>query len=778
MDRSYRLQGFDAPEIAKWGEDGKQYDYATAGGFKANQRMQKLAKDNGFTNLVPTGQTDPNGRPIVELRNDKGESFTTKILQSGALRTGQYTTQEDVDAVRVADLFRDQANAGEMEWQQAGQDIANSILEESGGDLEFKQQAINELQYGLAPDRFSSAVQFRKGDRDLKNNANNPFSEAWDTGLTGVVEASYGVLNLLGESTDNEWLTEVGDAGVARAQARIGENARIITDYKDVDGFDSAIEFLSTNLAMSLPYMGITIAGAAAAPFTGGLSLAAPAAVYTGQTWNEMEGEKSASVAIASGVAQAALDRLGLGFLVKTGKAPKSLLNDAITELTSRGMTKEVATQTVMQASRKEIAGLVGDAAQVAKDQLAKKALTLDVLKRAGIGAGGEGITEAMQESIAYLGATQGSDKQFDWGELQERAIAASIAGSTIGSGFTTAGAISNAGAWADVAFRQAPADARHLSQAGRFAEQEVEQNGYVPTIQELTAETRAAPDAVATLDERAEAETGRRSERDLKETLIEAMTSAPSLWRGATRWIFKPEIQQQSRAARILADMFGGNLQRTFSGSNFENWKHHKVAKYKQGVEIPNKFWQVMNGGKKPNRAKKGEISRQVYATLQAATDTSTGKFNPALLPQDTPNRDYIVQFGQQLQTLSDQMWADQKKYNPDLGYLPNYLARYKAFDKNSIANNQHGFVQALVQEFGMTEAEANRIAENIIDNPEINDIEEAFSVTQGIPRPGSHKKRSLDLAEKEAFQEFMQQDIFSNVANATEGCVTVPSV
>ena len=771
--KRYRLQGYDAPEVAKW-KGSEQTAIATAGGHGANQRIQMLAKQEGFTNIVPTGQIDPNGREIIELRNDKGESLTTKLLQSGALRTGRYTTQEDVDAARVADVFRKQATDGDLEWAKAGSDIADLITRESGGDLEFKQQALNELYYSQRPDLYSSAVQFRHSDRDIKNHALSPFSEAWDAGLTGVVEASYGVLNLLGETTGSEALAEIGDAGVARAQARVQESANFLTDYKEVEDFDSAIEFLSTNFAMSLPYMGITIAGAAAAPFTGGLSLAAPAGVYTGQVWNEQEGDnKNAALAVGTGVAQAALDRLGLGFIVKSGKAPAALINDAIGELVKRGATKEVATQTVLGATRKEIAGFVGDAAKVAKDQLAKKQLTLDLLKRAGVGVAGEGVTEGIQESLGYIGAHQDQltgAEAFDWGALQERATGAIIAGGALGGAISSGGALTNAGAWADVAFRQAPADQRHLSQAGRYAEAELEENGYVPTIQELTAQTRSAPDAVASFDERVDADKTKRANRDLKDTLIDAMAAAPSLWRGATRWIFKPEIQQQSRAARILADMFGGNLQRTYSGSNFENWKQHQVAKYKGLVEMPEKFWAVMNGGKKPNQKDRAKISGQVYEQLQAATDAKTGKFNPDLLPQDTPNRDYIVQFGQQLQTLSDKLWNDQRKYNPDLGYLPNYLARYKSFDKNAVARNRHGFITALRNTFQMSEADANKITDAIENNAEINDIEEAFSVTQGIPRPGSHKKRTLDLAEKKEFQEFMQQDVFSNISNAVK--------
>jgi len=781
-----RLQGFDAPEISKWGADGEQYDAATAGGWQANKRIQALAKDQGFTNIVRTGKVDPNGRPIVELHNDRGENFTTRLLQSGALQSNRYTSQEDIDAMKVADIFRDQASQGEQEWFEAGSDIAAAIEADTEGKLQFKRRALNELEFSSkftdefgiersASDFLTSDVMFRKSDRDIRNNANNPFSEAWDSGLMGVQEAAYGFLNLLGEELGNEEWADIGDAGVARAQARIGESAAFITDYKEVEDFDSAIEFLGTNLAMSIPYMGITIAGAAAAPLTGGLSLAAPASVYTGQVWNEQEGDnKDALLALSTGVAQAALDRVGLGLITKSavGAGPKELLKKAVGELQKNGVSKAQAESIIASATRKEIAGFVGDAGKVAKDQLSKKKIAMQMLSRAGTGVAGEGVTEALQETMAYLGANKDQltgDAPFDWGALQERAVAAAIAGGALGGAFGTAGGVIDAGAWADVAFRQAPADAKHLSQAGRFAEAEKAERGYVPTVQELTAENRAAPEAFTPLDTRVNEAKKSRKERDLRGVLTDTIASTPKLWRGATRAIFTPELQAKSRAARVMADMFGGNLQRTFSGSNYENYKHHKVAQYKNMIEMPDKFWQVMGGGRRVNAQAKRDISKRVYDVVGKAAGKD-GKFDPKLVPQDTPNRDYIIHVGKQMQQLGDKLWKDQQQYNPDLGYIPNYLAKYKAFNKQAIADDKIGFTSALQKEFDMNPADANAIFEAITTSPEINNIDEAFSIIEGGTKPGSHKKRSLGLSEKAEFQKFMEQDIFSNMSTAVK--------
>ena len=53
------------------------------------------------------------------------------------------------------------------------------------------------------------------------------------SGLIGVKESAYGFLNLLGETSENEWLTEVGEASVIRAGKQLQERGSILVDYKD-----------------------------------------------------------------------------------------------------------------------------------------------------------------------------------------------------------------------------------------------------------------------------------------------------------------------------------------------------------------------------------------------------------------------------------------------------------------------------------------------------------------------------------------------------------------
>ena len=775
---TFRLQGYDAPEIS--GIKGGQWKQGTAGGHAATQAITSLAEKQGFTNLVPALDADGEpmkdnfGRPIVELHDKNGRNFTTELLKSGVLKSGKHTTQEDLDAIAVADLWEED-NKGDDAFAQAAKMVSEGIKDETYGDIAFKKQAVNEAQYAANPSRYSSAVQFRKNDRTITNKSLNPMSDSWEQGWIGVKEASYGMLNLLGDQTGADAIAEIGEDGVARAQKQLQEYGTTITHYKEVNGFGSAIDFLTNNFALSLPYMAATVVGTAAAPLTYGASLALPVSIYAGQTWNEMEGEnKNAGIAIGSGVVQAALDRLGLSFLFKSGIAPKKLYTAAVNELVRKGATKEAAEQTVASATRKEIAGFEGDVAQVAKGQLTGKTVFKELAKKAGVAGGAEGITEALQETTGYLAAHH--KEGFDFNELNDRIINATLAGGTLGTTFGTTGQIINTGAWADLAYRTAPAEAKRLSQSGKFAEAERSKYGRVKSIDELNRETKAKadklkPNEIASVQERIDNYEQSRKGRSVKDQIFEAAVSLPALWRGAVRNIFTPEILEKSRAARVVADMFGGKLQKTFSGSSYENAKHHKVSVYKNMVDQPEKVFSQLNDGKHANRHKRGEISARIYSKLNNAIDPQTKQFNPDLIPDNDPEKPLLVQLQSQLKNLGDTLYRDQKQFNDKLGYLNNYLLRYKAFNKKAIVKNKHAFVQALLQEFPqMTEAKANEIADAITGSSEINDIGEALDATQAAGKPGSHKKRSLDLAEKDRFKEFMEQDIFANVSQAAK--------
>ncbi len=788
--QSYRIQGINAPEVEKIVE-GK-YSTGEAGGQIATDTIRNLANKQGFTEVRPVLDDDGNpvkdkyDRIISDLINpETGESFQSKLLESGVLKPTAFTSNENRLTSELGQLERERAKlAGtpaDSEWDKARQLIEEGALQEGAKAFGFKKAAIDEADLaaanraGVGHFYDQGNVQVRSYDRSIQNKAFNPFSDSWEKGWIGVRESAYGITELFGEKIGSEYITDIGEAGIERARTEIADYGHALTDWKEVKDIGTAFDYITNNAALSLPYMAITVGGTLAAPITGGVSLAAPAAIYAGQTWNEMEGDKNAAVAIGSGIAQAALDRIGLGFLFKTGVAPTKLLNEAVNKLVSQGIAKDIAKKQVFSATRKEIAALSGDVVKIAKSQIAGKAIFKEFTKRGLIAGGGEAVTEGLQEAVGYTAATQGSDKVFDWNELNDRVIAGVIAGGALGKTFSLPGTIYNSGAWADVAFRQAPADIARMSQANKFAQEEINNHGRVKSIEELNAETTAraeaaGPNAVPTIQERIDRHKAKKKGRSVKDQIFDAAVAAPSLWRGSVRNIFTDGILAKSRAARVFANTFGGTLQRTFSGSTFENAKHHKVSIYKNMVSMPEKIFSAFNGGKRANRFKRGEISDKIYNTLNNATDPD-GNFNPDLIPDTDPHKATYIQLQGELNRLANKMHADQSKHNSSLGYLKNYLQKYKSFNKKAIVRNRHGFIQALKQEFpNMTDAEAANIADSITNNTEINDIGEALDATQASANPGSHKKRTLALSEKDSFKEFMENDIFANVSAAAK--------
>ena len=779
----FRLRGFDAPEISKLRKDG--FEAGEAGGAAATETLAGLASEQGYTNMKPMMGPDGQpmigafGRPIVDLVNDAGESFSDRVLSEGIFDPTKYTdsTQRTAAVLGQAEREREALEGTEPDaWSIAENKLRQAEAEEGAKSRGFKQQADNEREYqqlkamGMGDQFVRTNTKVDNYGIDMDGRSTNPFSDSWEQGWISVTESSYGILNMLGEQFDNEALADIGTDGVERARGRLADFGATTLDYKEVDGIGSAFEYLGNNLALSLPYMAATVAGTAAAPATGGASLALPVSLYTGQVWNEMEGEnKNAAVAIGTGVAQAALDRLGLKGIISVNKAPQAMLKDAVKELQKKGMTKEAAEAQVVAASRKEIAGLVGAVKDVAKQQIQAKQVFKDLTQRFGVAAGTEAGTEALQEAIGYS-AAHWTGEGFDFNELNERMIAGAVAGGALGGSISVPGQLYNTGAWADVAYRNDLADKSQASTGEIYAAEEKANHGRVASIEELAADARARWHAAPglTLEERADAWNDSNAKRPLSDRLTDKMLNVSSLWQGATRNIFTPDLQARSRSARIMADMFGGNLQRIFHGSNFENAKYHKVARYKNMVPDPKQFYQNLTGKANPDEKIRGESSDKIYEALNKAVDKD-GNFDPNLVP-DSPTKQMVVDLGHKLNDLANQMYSDQKKYSDNLGYLRNYLFKYKAISKQAVQKNKSQFIDALTKHYNMPRAEAAQVADNIIHNDQVSDVDEAFSVVKGGIVPGSHRKRTLALSENKAFDDFVEKDLFANVSNAAK--------
>lgn len=817
IDKPIRLSGYDTGETTKWIEGELQL--GTAGGKTQAEVLARLANEYGFTNVKL--HLDEKGNPIIDntgkryvgdLLNADGESWEKKLLSKGLVEPTQFTSEENRLLYNLEKNKRErqylQGIYEEDTWDLAREEILEALDTEGYRKQGLKHIAYDEIELkrmqemGLGNYFTDAEVSLRNSDRYLNNKAVNPMSTTWNRTWVTVKEAGYGAVNLFGDATGLETISKIGENGVERAHRQLAPYADTIQSYKDVNSFYSGLEYFTNMLAMSVPYMGITAGAMFASPATGGASLALPASIYAGQTYNEMDAKnKNVGIAALSGVTQMALDLLGLKKLMGNKIASKDLFQKAYIELTKQGMSGAEARLAIGSATRRSLASFAGDAASEASKQLAAKQIFLDLMRRQARGATIESTTEALQEATAYVAAHHADigTSAFDFRELVSRATEGAVAGGMLGAGLSTAGGIQNVGGWADVKYRLAPADQRNQSAAAILAEEEANSKEGMKSNAENAADaasrnasrtqtrgltsagfsklggpvssTQGRTSGVVHTDDRADSNKKRMKDQGIVETIKEKAMNPLGLFQGSAPNAINWSQQRRSRALRRLAGIIGGQLQRVFDGENFMTAKQHAVATYKNMIATDIEFFKDLGYTKRLSRKAKSEISKGFIQDI-ARYRNEFGKFDPSLIPDSNPRKAVLIKHGREIQQLSDKLYQDQKAAGADMGYIEDYLFRYKTLNKRSVYKNQGKFQKLLRDEYGYSAADAKKLTDEIIDNNEAYDISdaEAFSVSKGGIMPNSHKKRSLNMSENAKFDEFMETDIFANISHAAK--------
>ena len=834
----FRMKGIDAPEVTKiFGANN--FNIGTAGSNRANEALQTLAKKEGFTNVIRTGKFDPNGREIIDLQNDKGQSWEETLMKTGVLDVNRYTSAAGVRASRVASALGTDG-LGEN-YDVARNVIANAIADETAYETMFRQRATDETQLAYSGGLYASNnVMFRDESRDLENKATSPFSTAWEVGLTGAIEGLYGAVELIGETSGWNWAENVGEAGIYRARQKIQNKPEIVTSYKDIDGIfgkEGFLQYIANNAAISLPYMAATIAGAVAAPYVGASAVGvaatgavlSPVALYTGTIWNDQEGDnKNAFLAVAGGISQSVLDRLGLKFLNPQALLSKEGRNEAITALTTGTETRAAmslpdAKKLLLTLTRQETAKLSTDAAQFAKKQITARNIAKNQLTRIAKAGTGEGITEALQEAIGYTAAhTAHGFRDWDASEFNDRLIDATIAGTSLGGAISIPGGVYDYGAWVDVAYRTGPDTGKQTSNMGLKAQQDIAANGQQYNVQQENLKVKAATDnntrqienlrtrlsrnlspsqrqrAEARLAElqgidandRVDAHISSKEQRTVPQLAKDWWKGIPGLWRGLTRQATDNQggIQESSTTARILAESVGGNLQRSTSGQSYENRKHHLISEVRHKLGDVSQL--LASFGRTDKRKSRLEFSEQYYSAFAAAKERATRENRQINwdtdLPQNLrPQANAFRAFHSKLVETGNNLHEMQAAHNSELGYVEDYLSRYKSLDKLAIEKNRAEFEQALTNirdennQQVITPQAATKLTDAILqidgaDIPSDFEVNGGFSVTDRTTfRPQSHRARTLNLSDRSEFQQFMERDIFTNMSNAAKSAI-----
>jgi hypothetical protein len=827
----YRFQGFDAPEIAKVIYDsvtgGATYKPGTAGGMGSLKAFEKFMAENGPFYIKDMGVDAAHDRRTGRLLDSQGRDVITELMISGAAKPVTGVTADQLESVAFGQYFKTSgySDPNQEKYDALASDINQAMVSEGYDPMVFKEMAINEAEYARNPDAYlSDIVKYRSNDRDIMNRAYSPFSSALGSALVGAKEAGYGIASMIGNSLGLKELENWGEAGVYRAGDEMSRRAQVLLDYKEVENAGDAFEFVANNVAMSLPYMATTMASIAAAGPTMGASLAVPASLYTGAIWNEQADDaKSASLALTGGVMQGAIDIFGGKVLLSTfGKmgTPKEILKAAADEFKRLNIPEETAALMTKQ----QLARVSTEMADIVKKQIRSRERIGEILKGSGVGAASEAVTEATQELIGYTAAHL-KDDSFNFTDASERMISAAVAGGSIGGAFSGAGGLWDQAKTEQAIWAGSTADGSGVSDSGTRAQEELAKYGSIATNEENADEARDnvrfKKDRLDYLLEKRRSKTsltqseisemrelqaedsfgdkGARGDmaaevKNLSDLLWKGVTEIPGLWRGSTRNAFTETLKSQSRAVRKLADMFGGNLQKTFSGASFEEFKGNLAAKYENMVGDPTEIYAKLNSGRRVNTKDRGRISDDLYEIGQAAVDKD-GNPDYSKVP-DVINEINTKRKGDQkidpnlaqeykkvlenAEKTAQAMYEDQSKYYEEaggkLGKVKNYLATYKTLDKAAVAREPVKFKVLLKEEYNLSDKAANEIVENILDNPLKADIDGlldgdgAFSVTKGTPIPGSHRSRSLGLAQNKKFANFMERDFFANVDYAAK--------
>ena len=858
-DNRYRLAGVDAREISKI-VDG-DYKFGQLGGQEQKDYVIRLANRYGYTKVKPTGQVDPFGREIADLVNARGESFTHKLISENIVDLHKdYATIDQVtarDYGQLSDLFKtEKINRGEdttvTAWDLAAADLNRTLSE---GGLAPKLAPVNEAQFaeaervsrelGIDNPYSASRIQFRRDDRDELNVAYSPFGAGWEAGYTGLAQGWYGAAQLIGATIDSDWLQQYGAAGVVDLQHSLDSLPDGIQSYKDVHTIGDAWSFVSYLAGSSSPYLINTLlstgVGAAAGTLVGGplgtiagaaIGLASPSLTYAGQTWIEMGGnieDRNAGLALASGVLQGTLDRIGVKGIasipVLSKFAPKgdNFLGDAIQYVAKKegistdqaatrvlnevaekyakdsGISLADAKKVLADASKQEIAELTKDIAGFAANQITRGRFVKDSLVALTSGAAREGTTEVLQETVAYNSAILGSggNKVFDFDEYQDRVVNALIGGGVLGGGLGSFSAVRPTLEWQQIKHDYSEADptkrtAESIGGERLRTELGINSNDEVIAYAETSAPSyktgalRHDGSVVTGLDQKYgdyEKTEAARTWTDWAATTFLGFGNPENAFKyirsAAATGLTNAAIKEDPALAG-LASLFGGRKAGIVSGPTAEEYSTQKAATLKNIA--PDKDRVLLSFGLVPIAANK----KKVVNAYRELVDN-------VLLPEAegrTPTRENLSDFTRQhetsLRNLYNQFEAayaeeykvkkeNAKEAGEELGEVKNYAAKHRSIAKDRVYQHRERVISDLKDTYGLSTQAATDLVQRMVDT---NSFDTDFTQLKQF-QPKNTRKRTLGLSEATrpdgtlVFDYILNTDPWTNYDNAVNASV-----
>ena len=277
--QSIRLRGMDSRETAKILNG--QYKAGEAGGDAATAYNWSLAQKGGFNKVVTSGETDIYGRAIGDLHNAEGHSFADTLIRTGVSQLTKYSTDDDVSLALYGMASDASKGRTKTAYDEARDAIYAAETDQYGGLPMQKLIAFDAEEYNANPDIYM-AIKSRNKGSDYTGISRTPFGTGLETGMANL----YKSLNTVGQALSNRIGADEMEASFAAdAQANQQYSNALPTvqmDVTEIDwtSFDEVTDGMMGMLGTSIPFMGATMVGMAAAPATGGTSMALPVSMY------------------------------------------------------------------------------------------------------------------------------------------------------------------------------------------------------------------------------------------------------------------------------------------------------------------------------------------------------------------------------------------------------------------------------------------------------------------------------------------------------------------
>jgi len=759
-----RIQGINAYETQKIGDSVAGVKAAQVGADTQRLLTHKIIQDKGFNVPVLTGAKDKYGREIGDLANAEGYRLSDYMLRNGLVDT-LMPTQAQVETRDWGNLERAVAKAN-SDMPTQGQVMYDLLLGETGDiPLVAKGFTTTAKQYGASLDEngksqyFTGPGAIMEGE-DYKGYARSNLSTGFESGLTQMKQGAWSTLKMIGDIADSKSLQDLADRNINAYQShledlpylRSGEAFGSDGKWK-LDSFMEATDYLVGTAAASAPQMIASIGAVMAAPLTMGASLSLPAVIYTGTTYNNQK-EKNPSLALASGIAQAALESLGVGGVI--GNIFRREGREAVVaQLVKKGYTKEAAEQAIIESTKKAVKDVT----------MAQELLAAQHARKVGVatleGMASEAPTEMAQEYAQFVGETGTFSPDTPEGmiQLHNRMLNAGVGGLALG------GAFGGGGRLASNIVTKAPdgpkvgtvEELRTLLLASPLKS--------VPNAEEVGADASTQYEQ-ASLDKLAMGEINRKAAMGFGD---KASDWAKNSGVGSLFQKWSTSIMKGVDAAGVytgaLSTLLGSS--RALNGGSVEESQRDITA------TIGSKFAPLHDLLSRFGMKKEAELvsflgtdaSKSLLSSISTRMET-TGDTNIDDLLSE-PNKKH----GPALVHLVSKIKDTIKEYNrvtKSSMSMEEFLNNH-SLNKDRVSRDRGTFVQMLQSEVGLTPEQANEAYLSILDNPHVNSMDDLFDPFVNMSNPLTNLKadprKRLNMPDTKAkFIKYMNTDVLSN--------------